>query len=451
MLFLPILIVAIVLYMAGYRLMSLFLFFFFVFEGFQIVPEELFDTGVGITKPLDFALVYVFVLFGWGCLYYHDFIPKNKMSLLIAIYLGGMLILIGANKFIFGVGWGDIIRTARNYFFVLAYFPLRRVSKEEFEKLLLMLLAVVVVQCCLFTLESFTGKALLVGADDKFEGSIPYRFYNSPKMLYFFILYLIFYQPLGKKSSKIVVAFLIFTFLLPMHRGLTIILGLVIAFGYFLYMGEMKKLIRFIPYFVLVAIPLAYILFVQVGERTLTDLKNVQEGQFSEIDSFEEFEDFEMDSESTFTFRIAHLTERLFYAQEKLSTQCFGIGLMSEDSPYTKNHFNFVIGLKDDKTGGTIQLDTGDIAWSNFVVRYGLVGTIAYLVFFIGLAYFFFTHRRDQLSLVLLLYMLFIFGSSFTSNLLYQVHRLVFVLMLYEVVKNNIVPKEDAVATSIEH
>lgn len=71
----------------------------------------------------------------------------------------------------------------------------------------------------------------------------------------------------------------------------------------------------------------------------------------------------------------------------------FGLGLMTDDSPYTYNNFNFVIGLPDEN-GGIYQLDTPDIAWSNFVARYGYVGTFAYLVFYIGLAWFFFDNRK---------------------------------------------------------
>lgn len=436
MLFIPLLLLAIALYICGQRTYSLLIFFFFVFNGFQIIPEELFETGLGFSKPTDFALMYIFVLFGYGCFAYHDYIPLNKMTYLIAIYLAAILVIIGVNKFVYGIGWGDILKTSRNYFFVLAYYPLRRIKKEEVDLLLKILLYIVLFQSFLFAIQAFTGKALLAGAEDKSAPDLIYRFYNSPRMLYFFIFYTIFVQPLGKKQSLIAGVVLVITSFLPLHRSLTILVILTLSLGYILNVGNLKRFVRYLPYVLLIAIPLCVVLFAQIGSRTITDLQMVQEGDFSEMEDSEDFEEFEMDSESTFTFRIALLMERYLYARTDKWNEFFGLGLMSEDSPYTNNNLNFVIGLIDDKTGGVVQLESGDIAWSNFVVRYGYVGTLAYMIFYLGLAWFFFINRKDKLSLSLLLYMLLILGFSLTSDILYQVSRNVFVLMLFDFVIN---------------
>lgn len=436
MLFIPLLLLAIALYISGQRTYSLLIFFFFAFYGFQIIPEEWFDTGLGISKSTDFALVYIFVLFVYGCFAYHDYIPLNRMTYLIVVYLAAILVIIGVNKFIYGIGWGDIFRTARNYFFVLAYYPLRRVEKEEVDRLLKILLYIVLFQSLLFAIQAFTGKALLAGAEDKSGGDLIYRFYNSPKMLYFFIFYTLFVQPLGKKHSVFAGILLVITSFLPMHRSLIIMVILTLSFGYLLNVGNLKRFIRYLPYALLIVVPLGVFLFAQIGSRTIADLQMVREGDFASMEDSDEIENFEMDSESTFTFRIAHFMERYLYAQTDKWNEFFGIGLMSEDSPYTNNNLNFVIGLVDDKTGGVVQLESGDIAWSNFIVRYGYVGTLAYLIFYLGLAWFFFINRKDKLSLVLLLYMLLILGFSMTSDLLYQVSRNVFVLMLFDFVKN---------------
>lgn len=436
MLFILLLLLAIALYISGQRTYSLLIFFFFSFYGFQIIPEEWFDTGLGISKSTDFALIYIFVLFGYGCFAYHDFIPLNKMTYLIAVYLVAILVIVGVNKFIYEIGWGDILRTARNYFFVLAYYPLRRVGKEEVDRLLKILLYIVLFQSLLFAIQAFTGKALLAGAEDKSGGDLIYRFYNSPRMLYFFIFYTLFVQPLGKKHSVFAGILLVITSFLPMHRSLIIMVILTLSFGYLLNVGNLKRFIRYLPYALLVAIPLSFVLFAQVGSRTISDLQMLREGNFAEIEDSEEIENFEMDSESTFTFRIAHFMERYLYAQTDKWNEFFGIGLMSEDSPYTNNNLNFVIGLVDDKTGGVVQLESGDIAWSNFIVRYGYVGTLAYLIFYLGLAWFFFVNRKDKLSLSLLLYMLLVLGTSLTSDTLYQVSRNVFILMLFDFIIN---------------
>ncbi|GKG75842.1 hypothetical protein CE91St1_49850 [Parabacteroides goldsteinii] len=431
MLFIPLLLLAIALYICGQRTYSLLIFFFFSFYGFQIIPDELFETGLGFSKSTDFALVYIFVLFVYGCFAYHDYIPLNRMTYLIAVYLAAILVIIGVNKFVYGIGWGDILKTSRNYFFVLAYYPLRRVEKEEVDRLLKILLYIVLFQSLLFAIQAFTGKAILAGEEDKSGGDLIYRFYNSPRMLYFFIFYTLFVQPLGKKYSTFAGIVLIITSFLPMHRSLIIMVILTLSFGYMLNVGNLKRFIRYLPYALLVAIPLCFILFAQVGSRTISDLQMLREGNFAEIEDSDEIENFEMDSESTFTFRIAHFMERYLYSKTNVMYEFFGLGLMTDDSPYTYNNFNFVIGLPDEN-GGIYQLDTPDIAWSNFVARYGYVGTVAYLVFYIGLAWFFFVNRKDKLSLSLLLYMLLVLGTSLTSETLYQVGRNVFVLMLFD-------------------
>lgn len=431
MLFIPLLLLAIALYICGQRTYSLLIFFFFSFYGFQIIPDELFETGLGFSKSTDFALVYIFVLFVYGCFAYHDYIPLNRMTYLIAVYLAAILVIIGVNKFVYGIGWGDILKTSRNYFFVLAYYPLRRVEKEEVDRLLKILLYIVLFQSLLFAIQAFTRKAILAGEEDKSGGDLIYRFYNSPRMLYFFIFYTLFVQPLGKKYSTFAGIVLIITSFLPMHRSLIIMVILTLSFGYMLNVGNLKRFIRYLPYALLVAIPLCFILFAQVGSRTISDLQMLREGNFAEIEDSDEIENFEMDSESTFTFRIAHFMERYLYSKTNVMYEFFGLGLMTDDSPYTYNNFNFVIGLPDEN-GGIYQLDTPDIAWSNFVARYGYVGTVAYLVFYIGLAWFFFVNRKDKLSLSLLLYMLLVLGTSLTSETLYQVGRNVFVLMLFD-------------------
>lgn len=432
MLFLPLLLIAIVLYIGGQRTYSLLIFFFFVFSGFQIIPEEMFDTGLGFSKSQDFALMYIFALFAWGCFSYHDFIPLNKMTYLIAVYLAAVLIIIGVNKFSYGLGWTDIIKTSRSYFFVLAYYPLRRVSKQEVDRLFRILLVILLFQCLLFAMQVFTGKAILTGAEDKTESRFLYRFYNSPRMIYFFLFYVILVQPVGKKYSRIAAVILLVTIFLPMHRGLSIIVIMTLILGYLLNVGNLMRFIRYLPYFLLFAIPLGIILLAQLGSRTMADLQMLRDGNYAEMESADDIEDFEMDEESTFTFRVGHFMERYLYAQTNTLNKYFGLGLMPEDSPYTEHNFNFIMGLDNEEKGGIVQLETADISWSNFVVRYGYVGTVAYLIFYLGLTWIFFKNRKNKLALSLFLYMLLILGTSITSDLLYQVYRNVFILMLFD-------------------
>jgi len=77
-------------------------------------------------------------------------------------------------------------------------------------------------------------------------------------------------------------------------------------------------------------------------------------------------------------------------------------------------------------------LDTSDISWSLFVVRYGYVGTFVYMCIYFALVWHFFVRRKTDYSLPLMLYLLLIFGCSLTSDMLFNIYMLIFPMMLYD-------------------
>ena len=201
MLFIPILIAGIILYLSGKRTLSVVIFFFFLFDGFQIIPEELFETGMGISKSADFALLYTVFLFIYGLLNSPKFIPVNKLTLLLGGYLFFIVCLIGISYFIYRIPLSEIIRTSRYYLFALSYFVLRKLTPEEIGSILKILFCIVVFQSILFTIQGFTGIALLTGAISHKSAKLITRFYNSPLMLYFFVFYGIFNNPFSGKCK----------------------------------------------------------------------------------------------------------------------------------------------------------------------------------------------------------------------------------------------------------
>jgi len=428
MIFIPILAIAILLYMMGQRMISLLLFFFFLFYGFQVVPLSLFETAFGFSKPLDFAIFYVIILFIWGCLFYDNFIPRNKMTLLIAIYLSLVLCLVVISKFVFNIQWVDIIRTSRYFFFVLVYYVLRRCKREEIDTVLKILIYITVCQCLLFMIQAFTGHPVLTGAEEENRRTIGFitRFYNLPKMIYFLMFYVVFFRPLKGIWNIVFGTIMIVTIFLPLHRSMSMVVVITLLLGTFLSIKNLRQFVKYVPYILIVFIPLSIVFAAQVSKKTLSDLQSVQNGDFVDID------DIELDDESTFLFRMAHFYERFEFAQGKTIYKLFGLGLMSEDSPYTAQHFDFSIGLENEKNGKTVQLDTSDISWSLFVVRYGYIGTIVYLSIYFTLLCHFFVRRKKDVFLPVTLYMLLVFGCSLTSDMLFNVFMLVFPMMFYD-------------------
>ena len=433
MLFIPILIVSIILYLSGKRILSTILFFFFLFDGFQIIPEKFFETGMGISKSTDFALLYIIILFIYGIINTKDFIPINKLALLLGGYLLFIVCLIGISYYTYHIPFVEIIRTSRYYLFALSYFVLRRLTKEEISSILKILFCIVIFQSILFTIQGFTGIALLIGAESHKSAKLITRFYNSPLMLYFFVFYGIFNNPFTGKYKYISALICIVCVYMPLHRSLTISFILILILGLFLKMGKIKQFINYLPMLLLCVIPLVAVMGAQLASRTMNDINSVTTGEFVDI------EEIELGEESTLLFRIAHFYERYMHILEKPIETAFGSGLMAEESNYTNKKFDFIVGLENEKTGEIVQLETSDIAWSNLIIRYGIIGTLIYLTIYISIMIFYYKHRKVRYALSSFLYLLLLLFTSITSNQLYYVYMLVFPLMFFDMTleKNN--------------
>ena len=433
MLFIPILIVSIILYLSGKRILSTILFFFFLFDGFQIIPEKFFETGMGISKSTDFALLYIIILFIYGIINTKDFIPINKLALLLGGYLLFIVCLIGISYYTYHIPFVEIIRTSRYYLFALSYFVLRRLTKEEISSILKILFCIVIFQSILFTIQGFTGIALLIGAESHKSAKLITRFYNSPLMLYFFVFYGIFNNPFTGKYKYISALICIVCVYMPLHRSLTISFILILILGLFLKMGKIKQFINYLPMLILCVIPLVAVMGAQLASRTMNDINSVTTGEFVDI------EEIELGEESTLLFRIAHFYERYMHILEKPIETAFGSGLMAEESNYTNKKFDFIVGLENEKTGEIVQLETSDIAWSNLIIRYGIIGTLIYLTIYISIMIFYYKHRKVRYALSTFLYLLLLLFTSITSNQLYYVYMLVFPLMFFDMTleKNN--------------
>lgn len=425
MIFIPLLIAAIILYLSGQRVWATVIFSFFLLDGFQLVPEAFFGT-----KPKDFALVYVLVLFAWGCVRYDDFIPKNKLTLFIGIYLLFVFLIIFCSKFHYHIAWSEIIRTSRHYFFVLAYFVLRRMEQKEVRTVIHVLFCVLLLQCVLFIIQVFTGVYVLTGHEFNFYNGWVYRSYNIPQLIYYLMFYALFANPFRGMMRIVTAVIPTLAVFLSLHRSWIMSAVLVVILGILLWndlLKSRKNLLKVLA----VAIPVALIAGTYVTGRTITDLNSVAQGDFMDI------EDTQLDEESTLLFRAAHFYERMLYVAETRIGLLFGAGLMTEDSDYTYNTFDFIIGLDDPASGEVIQLDTSDTAWSNFIIRYGLLGTLAYLALYGFLLFFFLRNWRKEIYVLpIFLGMLFIFCISITSDGLYYTSMLMIPLLIFDLVKD---------------
>lgn len=428
--FILLLIIAIVLYMKEKREISIIIFFFFLFDSFQLIPEK----WIGI-KTLDLAIIYIVFLFIWGIFKYEDSIPRNATTLFISIFLLFICFEMLLSRYSYGIDWTEIIRTGRQNLLLLSYFVFRRVSRVEMENVFKVLFVVVIVESFLFATQTFTGIGIL---NDSYVyqkvGSI-YRFYNLSFMHYFFVFYAVFCNPFKNVWKPFTMSVAVITIFLPMHRSLGMAVVLILVFGYLWKNNVFNSLKRIIIAgcccFCLFAAASAYI-----SARTIEDVNQVIAGDFQDL------QDVKISSGATFLFRMAHFYERYTTVIETKLGQWFGVGFMTEGSAYTENHFNFIIGLESEQ-GGICQVDTPDISWSIFIIRYGICGILIFLVFyFYFVAYYVQKRSKSPICVVMVLYLLLIFSNSLTSDLLYKINMLIFPLIYIDQCNEKMHPLE---------
>ncbi len=419
MLFIPLLILSIILYVIGHRVSSVLIFFFFCTGGFQIIPEPLFETFVGISKGIDFAFVYTIILFAYGLYRFDDFIPVNPLSKIILGYIILLLIIIGYSLFYYHIPLGEVIRTSRSFFIILSYFVIRRLDKAQFNKVVYALLGITIIQCVLYTIQALTAIPLMTEAvgGGSYFGFI-HRYYNFPRYLYLFF-FILFFSTVKVHYKPWIISILAVALILPLSRSAILIVILLLFIGVLLKMENLKRLIKYIPIFLLVLGGVGLIVAKQIQGRTLTDIQSVLAGEFIEV---VESDDSEMEEGSTFIFRMALVFERYLDVIESDVSFFIGKGFCIDGSPYTNANFRYSIGLNvADRDGvdiGIAQLYSPDISWSNLILRYGIVGTIIYTLAFIYLAIII-LRKRSNYSISLFLYAIFMLMNSISSDILF--------------------------------
>lgn len=441
MLLLPILFLGIFLFLNGKRVSSVVIFFFFLSDGFQVVPPALFNTHLGFDKSVDFCFIYVVSLFLFGLLKYEDFIPKRDLiGRVIFIFLSTVLLIMGVNYLVFHVPLKETIQTGRFFFVLLAYFLFIRLNKEEIEKIHRILFPVVIFQCLLFILQVIISKPVLTGYYGGSDIGLPFlRYYNLPLLIYFYVFFALFQNPYSGGKKYVSIAILVITLILPMHRGWIVSFFISIALVSYL-RGGFKEIAKYLVIASMAILPVMSLIMSRFGKGdTEGDLNNVAAGAFVEYaqDSENDFGD------GTFLFRLALVYERYLYCTEDPWHLAFGVGLMQEKSDYTSRHLDFKIGIINEDDHSVTQVDTSDIAWCNFIVRFGIVGTIAFFILFGALFLFFFRHRKSKDAIPALMFFLLLLLTSGNSSQLYYAWMFSIVFLPLAVLRS----KEDALGS----
>ena len=273
----------------------------------------------------------------------------------------------------------NAFKVVRISLLMLGYFVFRAIPVRHLYRFFDIGLCITLFQGLLFLLQ-FAGIHLIVGYDAEKVAAEGFVFaLNIPNLTYFYIFYVLKTDRFGKWKYPIFI-FLFALVLLTFVRA--VLLALVIALLiFFLREGKVRTMI---PGFILLLVMLPFMAGVfrtksqvrttSTGDdimQVLTDLDNISAYSFRS---------------GTFTFRIAMLAERIQYLADYPEYAPLGVGAIHEDSPNCYNRFDFILGTSnEDKVGDKCQIDSGDIAWGPVVLRYGWVGTLLHLAFFVVL------------------------------------------------------------------
>jgi hypothetical protein len=214
------------------------------------------------------------------------------------------------------------------------------------------------------------------------------------------------------------------------HRSLASLFIISISVGYILRLPRLRRIQILTVGLYLSLIVVSFVGYKFVNSRTFVDLKTVISGDVLNTDI-----DINDLKNSTFTFRIAHFLERNQYLWDHPTSLLVGVGLMPEDSKKVGSMFDFDIGLVEELTGDTVQLDTGDISYSILFIRYGYLGAILNLFLFIYLMVFFYKKRENKYGFFSFLFFVLTLGISFFSTNLTMSITFLMPLISYHIIK----------------
>jgi hypothetical protein len=432
MIFLFIAIIAIGLYVWDYKVPALFLFFFFLTSGFNLVPEETTET-MFFSKGMDYAIIILFAIVVVDAFCIKAYLKFDRLICLYLLFCAFLVVCVCYNKYVIGVGWTEITRTCRYHFLWVAYLVFRNLPKARMESLLKYLLLVTVCCSALYLLQIFLDKTILnegaVSTANLFGMKIP-RYYNQPDMLHFFVFVAIYRSPFRGVAKYVTIAILVVALLAAFHRSLIISFIVAVAVGYVIQLPRLRRIKTLTVASIFLMFFIVFAGYKFVHSRTYVDVQRVVSGNVVDAEI-----DIEELHESTFTFRIMHLLERNQYLLDNPVTMFTGAGLMTEDSKLTYSLFDFEIGLAEKITGQTVQLDTGDISYSVLLLRYGYLGTFLNLMLFVCLAVFFYRRKENRYGLASFLFLVMSLGVSFFSINLVMPITFVLPLVAYCIIK----------------
>ncbi|MDH8701711.1 hypothetical protein M2138_001060 [Dysgonomonadaceae bacterium PH5-43] len=433
MVFILLVATAIFLYVWGYKVISLVIFFFFLTNGFELIQLETFEFNF-IAVGTDYALIILYAILAIETIFTKNFFKIDNLVKCMMVFGGFIAIAVIYSKFIIGASFFEILKVCRPFLFLPLHFLFRTLKLSQIEELIKYLFTITVATSTLYLMQIFTDTFILAGdvkTSTYILGTKIMRYYNQPSMLYFLTFIAIFNNPYKGwfkfVSTVILVAALIGAF----HRSLLSSFAVALIVSFIVTLPRLRQIQILTLACFLVFFGSIYFGGKFMKSKTYNDIQIVLSEDIAEMVMSG---DFSFDGESTFAYRVAHLGERHLYVSQKPMYAVLGIGLFSDYSPCARS-LEFRLGLIGKITNEIEQIHSPDISYSSMLLHFGYVGSLTLLLIYAYLAVFFYKHRKTKYALASFAYLVLSFGTSFFSENLVQAMTFVLPVLAYTTIK----------------
>lgn len=361
---------------AKQRRWAILLFIIFATNGMNFLVHSV----IGFYPP-DLALLFVLfaVLFDrTNCVLLKQKDGKNILRQ-VEFFLLFLVFCILFSLFYYGLDFSDVIKGGRQYVLLASLFFLAKLPSKDVKWLFSKpLFYITLVNGILYIVQVLTNLPVLpYSMEPHIEPSTGlFRYYNSPKLLSFYLYSLIIFPSLiPVKRRKLVLV--VFFIALILTQGRTAIFVTLAMLGIGIIMkGDLKKMVRTSIILIICSLPFIDMIMSRFTSEgaTESDLKVVLTGDFRSM----AYGNYQAEGGGNMAYRFAWVAERVYYlADRTFGENVFGLGLMDEYSP--NNKYNFFIGLADEDTGRITQIYTSDTAIGSLLCNVGYLGLFLFL------------------------------------------------------------------------
>lgn len=428
------------LYTRGDKVTSSFIFFIFLTDGFMLLHSD-WISDYPINKYRDFALLYMFFVFGFNLLrrgshFFKISNPIHRWFLFLIIYLTIIFfvtVLLRIESFSYSLA------VYRNYLFFLSFFLFKDLSPLQIKSLIIKITFWTIITAIIYTTQPLHNLNILSGyaGEDGVQENGMARYRNIPELLYFVLMYATIKLRFSSIKSILLLSLCGIALVLSQHRG--VMLGYVVTIVLYLFLTRQTGRALQLGLIGIIG-------FLFVGNLIVNRFQN--KGYASTSDDFENVLTLNYrnaarngydDEGGTLSFRILLLVERFDYFKKHPQYMLTGVGMRHEDSPQTSREFNFILGSNkiNRETGFWMpqQIDSGDLVWFVPFVKFGLLGLFFYIYITVLMIRFFYQNSNcEAIAMSTFLYYVLLIFISLKNDMLFAPIQITFLFLLMELI-----------------